>query len=75
MIEDLISAGQIRPDGNDIYVVEYAQGHKTLNAGDRVVMREDASFNNLFVRISDFTLHTLQSGDDYVLVSKEADAA
>lgn len=68
--ERLISAGNIGA-GEQVYVVVFAPEHKTLNLGDRVVMRQDSTYTNLFIRMHDLTLHNLKTDHGYVLVIKE----
>jgi hypothetical protein len=70
--DKLISAGCIAPS-EKVFIVAFAAGHKSLQKGDRVVMREDSEYNNCFLRLSDLTIHTLRNeyGDGYVLVVEE----
>ena len=55
---DCFSAGSVPPSAAE-YSVEYTHGHKSLKHGDVVVMTESPGFQNLLLRESDRTLHSL----------------
>lgn len=59
----LVGADFVSPGAETAYLVAYAPGHKTLMAGDRVVMCETPKFDNVLLRITDNTLHSLQNED------------
>jgi len=42
--------------------------HQTLRDGDVVVMTETPDLTNLFLRLSDMTLHYLQDESGYIIV-------
>ncbi|QJW94731.1 hypothetical protein [Frigoriglobus tundricola] len=65
---DMVSAGRIEPDGKTEYVVVWADEHKSLKPDDVVVMSETPSFENVFIRTEDMTIHSLSGEGSYVLV-------
>jgi hypothetical protein len=68
-LDSMVSAGRVAPDGQTRWVIAFAGDHKTLKAGDVVVMTEGPGFTNLFVRPADLTVHAIQGEFGYVVVT------
>jgi len=56
------------PPSTTRYVVVDRRDHQTLRDGDVVVMTETPDLTNLFLRLSDMTLHYLQDESGYIIV-------
>lgn len=66
---ELISAARIAPDDGQFYRVAVFGDHKTLKVGDVVVMRQTPRNDNVFVRLSDLSVHSISDKlDGYVWV-------
>lgn len=58
----------LKPNTGVKYVV-LSHDHKTLKAGDVIVVSETASFENVLVRASDLTVHAMTTAnDEYTIV-------
>jgi len=67
----LLDAGSI-PASDRRYVVTWPHDHKTLKAGDVVVMTETPQVHNLLLRLADMTLHGLTDEHDQYVHLDEA---
>jgi len=65
----MISAGNVAP-GGITYVVVFADDHRTLNAGDEVIMAEHFK-GNLLIRPSDMTVHPCKTEVGYVVLMRK----
>lgn len=66
-MSDTISAGDIVADDGKRYVVVTCP-HDSLNPGDEVSMSEAYNYRNIFVRVSDLSLHAIDLNGVYVTV-------
>jgi hypothetical protein len=66
-----ITAGIVTPS-QKVWVITDAHDHKKLKEGDRVIMTETPSFQNLLYRPSDDTLHDLSDDHEQYVHMEEA---
>ena len=69
----VVNAGMVEPYDGKVYTVNEGQIHQTLKAGDEVIMVEDPELRNWLQKLSDRTLHRLETvqGGGYLLLCKK----
>lgn len=74
MMPTLIDAGGVEP-GTSEYVVAWAGNHTTLRVNDLVVMVETPDYENMLLRKSDLTLHSIvDERNQYVILAFRLEA-
>lgn len=68
----IVSAGSVAPHGPIKWVVVWCGKHETLRVGDVVRMVESPEHANLLYRDSDYSLHDIQFGEQYVMLCPPA---
>lgn len=66
-----LDAGSVAPSTKR-YRINWPHNHKTLRAGDVVVMTQTPRLENMLLRESDMTLHVLQDDSDQYVHMVEA---
>lgn len=64
----LTHAGVIKPHDGNTYEVADIFGEHTLRVRDRVAMTKTPHYDNVLVRLTDLTLHTLSDDHGYIVL-------